>query len=59
MKASKLLFVGITGASAEAIKNLVLAGMNITVLDSSVTLMQDVGANVLLGREAVGKRVSD
>jgi len=57
MKASKVLFIGVTGTSAEAMKNVVLSGMNAVVADTSIVEAQHVGANVLLAASFIGKTV--
>lgn len=59
MQKSKILFCGFRGLFAETAKNLVLAGMNVTLQDNSAVELVDLSALYFATLEEVGqKRVS-
>ncbi|CAM9195434.1 unnamed protein product [Choristocarpus tenellus] len=55
MSGSRVLISGLNGVTAEACKNLILAGINATLQDSELVKPEDVGANFFLTDEDVGK----
>lgn len=55
MKTAKVLYINITGVSAEVLKNLVLAGIRAVVLDNRPCSSAVASPNVLAGDSAVKK----
>ena len=60
MGKAKVLVIGFKGLAAEAVKNIVLAGVgSVTILENEKVKVVDIGANFFLSKEDVGKnRVS-
>ena len=52
---SRALICGLNGASAEVCKNLVLAGISVTIQDSARVTAADLGAQFFLSAEDIGK----
>ena len=55
---SKVLICGLRGLHVEVVKNIVLAGMNITIQDADPVKIQDLAHNFFLTESDVGKNVS-
>jgi molybdopterin/thiamine biosynthesis adenylyltransferase len=59
LKKSRTLCIGLNALGAELCKNIVLAGLNVTVLDDTPVTPRDVGECVApWGHSAGGKRLS-
>lgn len=58
LRVAHALVVGMGALGAEIAKNLVLAGVRTTVVDTRITTAADVGTNFLLSTAAVGINVS-
>lgn len=58
MQNSRVLISGITALGSELAKNLVLAGINVTLQDSTSTALQDVQCQFLLHEKDIGVNVS-
>eukprot|EP00924_Labyrinthula_sp_SR-Ha-C_P008311 snap_masked-scaffold_11-processed-gene-9.3-mRNA-1 protein AED:0.01 eAED:0.01 QI:22/1/1/1/1/1/2/144/297 len=56
---SNVLVSGISGIGAEVCKNLVLAGINLTIHDQEKVRDEDLGANFFLQVEDIGKNRAD
>uniref|UniRef100_A0A7R9YA67 Ubiquitin-like 1-activating enzyme E1A n=1 Tax=Pinguiococcus pyrenoidosus TaxID=172671 RepID=A0A7R9YA67_9STRA len=54
MQQARVLFLGVTALSAEVAKNLVLAGISVTLQDGNAVRGRDLGANFFLAAEDVG-----
>jgi ubiquitin-like 1-activating enzyme E1 A len=54
---SKVLVYGLGGLHAEVAKNLVLAGINVTVQDPAVATAHDLSSQFMLDEASVGKHV--
>eukprot|EP01117_Protostelium_nocturnum_P012351 TRINITY_DN4552_c0_g1_i1.p1 TRINITY_DN4552_c0_g1~~TRINITY_DN4552_c0_g1_i1.p1 ORF type:complete len:323 (+),score=107.95 TRINITY_DN4552_c0_g1_i1:68-1036(+) len=55
MRDSKVLLIGFKGLNAEVCKNIVIAGINsVTILESGVTSLQDLGSHIFLEYSDVG-----
>ena len=57
MRASRVLVSGCGALGAEVIKNLVLAGINVTVQDDAAVTPRDVGVQFFLRDEHLGRNV--
>lgn len=55
MRSSHVLFVGFRTLNAEVCKNIVLAGVSVTIQDDNVVEPADLGGNFFLTAEALGK----
>lgn len=55
MRESKILIVGMTALAAELCKNIVLAGLNVVILDDHVVQRPDVEAHLFLRMIDIGK----
>ena len=55
IQGSRVLVVGLQGLNVEAAKNIVLAGMNVTVQDDTKVLAEDLSFNFFLSPDDVGK----
>ena len=55
---SKVLVCGLSGLHIEVVKNLVLAGMNITIQDSENVKIKDLAHNYFVSSSDVGLNVS-
>jgi ubiquitin-like 1-activating enzyme E1 A len=58
MNSSRVLICGMKGLHAEVAKNLVLAGVNVTIQDSNIVDISDLGANCFLRVDDIGKNVA-
>lgn len=58
LRASKVLVVNCGALAAEVVKNIVLAGINVVLLDDQVAVEQDLGANFFLREADIGCNVS-
>lgn len=58
MRSSRVLVSGLGALGAELAKNLVLAGINVTLHDTVVATAADVGTQFLLRAGSVGVNVS-
>lgn len=58
MNSSRVLICGMKGLHAEVAKNLVLAGVNVTIQDSTLVDISDLGANCFLRVDDIGKNVA-
>ena len=54
---SKILICGMKDLNIEVTKNVVLAGMNITIQDSDIVTINDLSSNYFLNQEDIGKKV--
>ena len=60
MRNATILVVKLKGVAAEAIKNIVLAGIGkLIIVDEDDVSAEDLGCNFLLRDEDVGKKVSE
>ena len=57
MRSSSVLVSGLGALGAEVCKNLVLAGINVTLVDDAVVTERDVGVQYFLRRSDVGANV--
>lgn len=55
---SKVLLVHLTGCNTELAKNLILAGVNITVSDEALVSEEDAESNFIFGEMHIGQNVS-
>lgn len=58
LRGARVYILGMAGVGAEVAKNLVLAGISVTLLDSALVEPFHFGANFLLEEGSVGKNVS-
>ena len=58
MTSSRVLICGLKGIHTEVVKNLVLAGVNVTIQDSNAVEIEDLGANCFLSADDVGKNIA-
>lgn len=54
---ARVLFLGKNGIQEEAIKNLVLTGMNVTLANSGIVSEADVSSSYFLQMPDIGKNV--
>jgi ubiquitin-like 1-activating enzyme E1 A len=54
IQTSRVLVVGLSGLNVEVVKNIVLAGMNVTIQDASVVRAEDLSFNFFLSLDEVG-----
>jgi ubiquitin-like 1-activating enzyme E1 A len=57
MQKSRVLIVGLGGLNCEAVKNLVLAGLSVTLLDHGLCSETDLQYNFFLTRQELGENV--
>lgn len=57
MRSANILIAGMKGTNAEVCKNLVLAGVNVTLQDSEVVDIKDLAAQFFIKEDDVGKNV--
>jgi ubiquitin-like 1-activating enzyme E1 A len=55
MKQATVMLINMTAVNVEACKNLVLAGVSVTIVDSAVVAIEDVGANFFAAAADVGQ----
>lgn len=58
MRASRVLVAGLGSLGAEVVKNIVLAGVNVTIQDSSPATEEDVGSQFFINASHLGQNVS-
>lgn len=58
MQNSKIYIAGVSALGAELAKNVVLAGMSVTLQDTEMVKMQDVQCQFLFDQDCVGKNVT-
>ena len=56
---SRVLVLGLQGLNVEATKNLVLAGMSVTVQDDTTVALEDLSFNFFLSSEDVGRPTAE
>lgn len=54
IQTSRVLVVGLSGLNVEVVKNIVLAGMNVTIQDASVVRAEDLSFNFFISLDDVG-----
>ena len=54
---SKILVCGLNKLNVEAVKNIVLAGMHVTVQDSSIVTVDDLSSNFFVTSDHIGHKV--
>ena len=57
LKNSRVLVCGLHGIHVEVVKNLILTGVNVTILDNGVVSMDDLNHNYFLRETDIGKMV--
>ncbi|CAN0097045.1 unnamed protein product, partial [Heterosigma akashiwo] len=55
MRSSKVFFAGINALSLEVCKNLVLAGVSVTLQDSRTVTAEDTASHFLFSEQDIGK----
>ena len=55
---SKVLIIGIGGLGAEVCKNLVLAGVSVSIWDNQPVTTLDLNSQFFIGEEDIGKKVN-
>lgn len=58
IREAKVLVSGLSGVGVELCKNLILAGINLTIHDTREARIEDLGANFYLSEEDIGRNVS-
>mmetsp|Transcript_13181 Transcript_13181/g.15993 ORF Transcript_13181/g.15993 Transcript_13181/m.15993 type:complete len:372 (-) Transcript_13181:671-1786(-) len=59
MREAKVLICGLRGTTVELCKNLVLAGISVTIQESSVVKAEDLGTQFFLREEDIGKNLAE
>jgi len=57
MRKASILFCGFSALNAEVCKNLVLAGVSVTLLDNETVVKEDIDAHLFLQAGDIGEKV--
>lgn len=56
---AKILILGFAGLNVEVVKNLVLAGMSVTIIDARIVVESDLQSDFFLTFEDLGRNVAE